>query len=324
MRAYSELFATVEEALGKLRYDRKPAELYEPIGYMLSLGGKRLRPVLVLMAADLFGQDVMKALPAALAIEVFHNFTLVHDDIMDNAAIRRGQPTVYKKWDQTVAILSGDLMMIKAIDLLCETETTDLKSLIAVFNKSAADVCEGQQLDMNFESRQDVSVEEYTEMISLKTAALLGASLKIGAMVANAPAEDAAHLYEFGKCIGIAFQVQDDILDTFGEGEKVGKKIGGDIAANKKTLLYLHALERADADTSAQLKTLYSTKPEDEQAKVDAVLSIFNRLQILPHAEQLKAQYMEEAFRHLEQVHIAEERKAVLKKVAADLMQRVS
>ncbi len=324
MNTYKELFSLVEQKIQQLNFDKQPKELYEPISYMLSLGGKRLRPVLVLMAADLFDGDVNKAIDAALAVEVFHNFTLVHDDIMDNSDIRRGQPTVHKKWDQTVAILSGDLMMIKATDLLCETETSNLKKLISIFNKAGAEVCEGQQIDMNFEKLNDVSVDEYIDMITLKTAVLLGCSLSLGAAVANANDSDLENIYEFGKCIGIAFQIQDDILDSFGEGEKVGKKIGGDIAANKKTLLLIKAFELADENTKNELQKLIDSTQINVDEKINAVLKIYEKLTVRTESEKLQQQYLTQAFSHLDKINVTADKKEILHNTANDLMQRMS
>ncbi|MEI6595360.1 MAG: polyprenyl synthetase family protein [Bacteroidota bacterium] len=324
MNTYKELYRLIEQKIQQLNFNKQPKELYEPISYMLSLGGKRLRPVLVLMAADLFDGDVNKAIDAALAVEVFHNFTLVHDDIMDNSDIRRGQPTVHKKWDQTVAILSGDLMMIKATDLICETETSSLKKLISIFNKAGAKVCEGQQIDMNFEKRNDVTVDEYIDMITLKTAVLLGCSLNLGAAVANANDSDLENIYEFGKCIGIAFQIQDDILDSFGEGEKVGKKIGGDIAANKKTLLLIKAFELADENTKNELQKLIDSTQINVDEKINAVLDIYEKLTVRTESEKLQQQYLSQAFSHLDKINVAADKKEILRTTANDLMQRMS
>jgi geranylgeranyl diphosphate synthase, type II len=324
MKTYKELYTLIEHNIQQLNFEKQPKELYEPISYMLSLGGKRLRPVLVLMAADLFGKDVNNAIHAALAVEVFHNFTLVHDDIMDKSDIRRGQPTVHKKWDETVAILSGDLMMIKATDLLCETETSNLKKLISIFNKAGAEVCEGQQIDMNFEKRNDVSVDEYLEMITLKTAVLLGCSLNLGAEIANAHSDDAENIYEFGKCIGVAFQIQDDILDSFGEGEKVGKKIGGDIAANKKTLLLIKAFELADSETKNALQQLIDEVPNNVDEKINAVLNIYEKLNVKNEAEKLKEDFLVKAFSHLNKISVDDSRKEILRNTANELMVRMS
>ncbi|MES2558238.1 MAG: polyprenyl synthetase family protein [Bacteroidota bacterium] len=322
MKTYKDFYTVIEQRIASLSFDGNPRELYDPLAYMLSLGGKRLRPVLVMMACDLFGSDTDEAIPAALAVEIFHNFTLVHDDIMDKAAIRRGKPTVHTKWNETVGILSGDMMMIKAIQLLCETKTTRLKELLEVFNATAVEVCEGQQIDMNFETRSDVSVDEYIHMITLKTAVLLGASLKLGALVANAPDEQANHLYNFGKNIGIAFQIQDDLLDSFGEGDKVGKKIGGDIAANKKTLLLIKAIELADATTREKLDQLLLSTSEAD--KITGVLSIYKQLKVKAIANQLKADYLEKAFAALAGLAVNESNKEALKATAIDLMERMS
>lgn len=324
MKTYKELYSLVESHINQLKFDGQPRELYDPISYMLALGGKRLRPVLVLMANDLFGKSPEHAMNAALAVEVFHNFTLVHDDIMDKADIRRGQPTVHKKWNETVGILSGDLMMIKATQLLCETKSEQLFQMLNLFNQTAIEVCEGQQIDMNFEQRTDVSVQEYVEMISLKTAVLLGCSLQLGAMAAGASAKDAAAIYAFGKKLGIAFQIQDDILDSFGEGAKVGKKIGGDIAANKKTLLLITAMEKATGETRNRLKQLIESTPVDEQSKINEVLGIFNQLQVKAAADVLKEHYLVSAFADLETIDVEPLRKTVLKSTALELMERMS
>lgn len=323
MKTYQEHFTSVETYIRNLKYPSSPANLYEPVSYMLSLGGKRIRPVLVMMADDMFGGTGEHAIHAAVAVEMFHNFTLVHDDIMDKAPLRRGQATVHEKWNQTVAILSGDLMMVKATELLCNSESDRLKELLTVFNKAATEVCEGQQIDMDFESRDDVSVEEYLQMITLKTAVLLGASLELGALVAGASKEDAAHLYAFGKNIGIAFQIQDDMLDSFGDGDQVGKKIGGDIAANKKTLLLIEALKLADETTLVSLQQ-WLRKENSSNDKVDAVLGIYEKLGVRAEAERLKQHYLQEAFLHLDAVAVPDERKTVLRSTAEGLMQRTS
>lgn len=321
MKTYKELYALIERGIANISYTQQPQELYKPIEYIMQLGGKRLRPVLTLMANEMFGGESQKAIKAALAIEMFHNFTLVHDDIMDNADIRRGQPTVHIKWNQTIAILSGDLMMIKATDLLCETETNDLRTLISVFNKTAAEVCEGQQWDMNFETQNNVTEQDYLKMITLKTAVLLGCALKVGALIGGANTNDANHLYEFGKNIGIAFQLQDDILDSFGEGDKVGKKIGGDIAANKKTILLIEALNSATGDDKDELYYWLGAKSEE---KIEAVLKLYAKYKVRDKAEQLKEQYLQLAFEHLKQISIPNENKLLLKQTAIDLMERMS
>ncbi len=321
MKTYKEIYALIEQEIANIVYAQQPEELYKPIEYIMSLGGKRLRPLLTLMACDMFGGQSQKAIKAALAIEMFHNFTLVHDDIMDNADIRRGQPTVHIKWNQTIAILSGDLMMIKATDLLCETETNDLRTLISVFNKTAAEVCEGQQWDMNFETQNNVTEKDYLMMITLKTAVLLGCALKVGALIGGANTNDANHLYEFGKNIGIAFQLQDDILDSFGEGDKVGKKIGGDISANKKTILLIEALNSATGDDKDELYYWLGAKSDE---KIEAVLNLYSKYKVRDKAEQLKEQHLQLAFEHLKQVSIPTEKTLLIKQTAIDLMERMS
>jgi geranylgeranyl diphosphate synthase type II len=322
MKKYTELYKLISSEIESTSYGQSPAELYEPISYMMALGGKRLRPVLVLMACQLFDSNVSNAINAAHAIEVFHNFTLVHDDIMDNAPLRRGQQTVYTKWNMPIAILSGDLMMIKATQLLCETETNELKALLDMFNKTAIEVCEGQQIDMNFEARNDVTHEEYIQMISLKTSVLLAASLHIGAKIGGASNEDAKYIYDFGKNIGIAFQIQDDILDSFGEGVKVGKKIGGDIASNKKTLLLIELLSACHKDDRALLEKLINET--NEEAKIMGVLELYKKYQVKEFAEAEKSKYLNLAFQSLDKVKSNVEAKKLLSDTANELMTRMS
>ncbi|MBC7382137.1 MAG: polyprenyl synthetase family protein [Bacteroidia bacterium] len=322
MKNYSELLKIINDKIAVTSYGSNPKNLYDPINYMMELGGKRLRPVLTLMACDLFDTNIVQALDAALAIEVFHNFTLVHDDIMDNAPIRRGKETVYKKWSMPIAILSGDLMLIKAIDLLALTTATPLLPILQVFNKVAANVCEGQQIDMNFEERDDVSFQEYIEMIALKTAVLLGGALKIGALIGGAVKEDADNLYNFGKNIGIAFQIQDDILDSFGEGKQVGKRIGGDIASNKKTLLLIELMEVVHKDDKILLKSILNNANPDN--KINEVLKLYEKYQIKQFAEQKKQEYLKTAFEHLKLVQTESERKKILEHTALELMNRMS
>jgi len=252
----SQYQSLIEKELAVLKLPEEPKKLYEPIRYTLSLGGKRMRPVLLLLGCDLFDGNIEKAISAALAVELFHNFTLMHDDIMDNAPLRRNQPTTHQKWNKNVAILSGDLMLVKAYELLNSCETENLSGILNVFNEAATKVCEGQQMDMDFEEKETIFIDEYIKMISLKTAALLAGSLKIGAILGGASADDSRKLQEFGKHIGIAFQLQDDLLDVFGNPEKFGKTVGGDIIANKKTFLFLKAFELADALQKRTLQNL--------------------------------------------------------------------
>lgn len=265
-----------------LDFGDRPAELYEPLHYILSLGGKRLRPMLALMAANLYTEDYEKALKPALAIEVFHNFSLIHDDIMDQAPVRRGQPTVHTKWDTPTAILSGDVALVEAYKLIMQVPAELKDKAFDLFSQTAKEVCEGQQIDMLFEKREQVSVSEYMEMIRLKTAVLLGFSLQIGALIGGASDEEAKKLRSFGEEIGIAFQVKDDYLDAYGTAEKVGKAIGGDIVVNKKTFLYTKALEIADEKTATELLNLYSSNSE---SKVMDVMAIYDRLKIAEETE---------------------------------------
>ena len=248
----------IESTLVSIFEGKEPYNLYEPIRYVLSIGGKRLRPTFALMACDLFGGNVNDAVYPACALEVYHNFTLLHDDIMDNADMRRGKPTVHKKWNENTAILSGDVMLSQAYEVMCRAEHSLLPSLLSVFNQTTIEVCEGQQYDMDFESRNDVSADEYIAMIRLKTAVLLAASLKIGAICAKASAKDADLIYEFGINVGLAFQLKDDWLDVYGDVKKFGKKIGGDICCNKKTYLLITALEKASGDTKISLTDWFS------------------------------------------------------------------
>lgn len=323
MELYKELLSTVNSYIQQHPFTGQPAQLYDPINYMMQLGGKRVRPVLTLMGCKLFGGDTEKALPVAVAVEVFHNFTLVHDDIMDKAPIRRGQPTVHIKWNPDTAILSGDLMMIKSMEMFQHLDGETLKRCLPHFLTTAAEVCEGQQIDMNFETADKVSVEEYLHMIELKTAVLLACSLKLGAYVAGSSEDDARHLYNFGKHIGIAFQLQDDILDAFGDTAEVGKQKGGDIIANKKTYLLIKALEQAKGEQKTMLHDWLNQNSFNESEKVTAVLDIFNQLDVKAQAEAEMKNHLDLAHQHLNSVGAAEESKNMLAAFAAMLQQRV-
>lgn len=306
MQSLDNLATTFQNYLDKHYFDGQPTALYEPVNYILSLGGKRLRPLLALMGCDAFGQDFKQALPVAMAVEVFHNFTLLHDDIMDAAPLRRGKPTVHTKFGTNVGILSGDVMMIYAYKFLHQLENKDLlPSIYEIFNKMAIEVCEGQQMDMDFESRQDVSLPEYVRMIEFKTSVLLAAALQMGALVGGATAADAHHLAEFGRHTGIAFQIQDDILDTFGDAAKFGKKVGGDIVQNKKTFLVLKTLEIAPPSVGADLRD-WLTQTTDNQLheaqKIAAVRAIFETSAARTHAENAMREHLNTAFSHLEAI----------------------
>ena len=310
------------EYLEKYSTLKEPQNLYQPIEYILNLGGKRLRPVLTLMTTDIFGEDYKKGLDAALAIEVFHNFSLIHDDIMDDAPIRRGQETVHEKWDLNTGILSGDAMLIMAYQLFENYENEVFKNLAKLFSKTALEVCEGQQYDIDFETRDDVTIPEYLKMIEYKTAVLVGAAMKMGAIVAKASNEDQNSIYEFGKNLGIAFQLQDDYLDAFGDSETFGKQIGGDIIENKKTYLYLKALEFSNDDDKLQLLDLFSISPKDNTDKIETVKQLFVSSGSSDETKKAIAEYTNKAFSVLETINISGDKKAVLKQFGEQLMKR--
>ncbi|WP_183574686.1 polyprenyl synthetase family protein [Mucilaginibacter sp. X5P1] len=322
MNKLSDLQQMISDAVNELTYPEHPGQLYEPISYILSLGGKRMRPALLLMACELFGGDVTKAISPALAIEVFHNFTLMHDDIMDNAPLRRGKTTVHEKWNQNVGILSGDVMLIEGYKLMMQVDNSILRQVLDIFNETAVGVCEGQQIDMEFEQQHDVRIDEYINMIRLKTAVVLGGALRIGALIGGAPAKDAALLSTFGEQLGIAFQLQDDILDVYGDPEKFGKLVGGDIISNKKTYLLIKALELAKGEDAAELNNLISATKFDNTEKVAAVTRIYNSLQIRQYAEEAMQTYADNAFEALEQINLPEDHKQYLHHFADGLLVR--
>jgi geranylgeranyl diphosphate synthase type II len=296
-----KLLEKINQRVASLKIPAEPAQLYNPVKYTLSLGGKKMRPLLTLLGYSLFKKNYARALDAAVALEMFHNFTLLHDDIMDKAPLRRGKPTVWQRWGSSTAILSGDAMLILAYELLADYEPVVLKKILPIFNKTALKVCEGQQLDMDFESAKNVSIEDYLYMIELKTAVLLGAALQIGATIAGAKEKDAELLYAFGKNTGIVFQLQDDILDVFGEAEKVGKQTGGDIISNKKTFLLLKAFELADKKTAAKLQLLMNEK--NEKKKVEGVKEIYRQLDVKKLAEKEMQKFYKKALSSLEKVN---------------------
>ncbi len=301
---------------------KEPKNLYEPISYILNLGGKRLRPVLVLMSAEIFDAPYQKALNAALAIEVFHNFSLVHDDIMDAAPIRRGKATVHEKWDLNTGILSGDAMLINAYQLFEHYEGSIFKELAQLFTKTAIQVCEGQQYDIDFESREDVEIEDYLKMIEYKTAVLVGASLQMGAIVAGASEDCKRSVYQYGRLLGIAFQLQDDYLDAFGNPDTFGKQVGGDIIENKKTFLYLKALENSERNEASNLEHLYSISPVDATGKIEAVKLIFEHSGAAELTRAEIKKYTKEAFAILDNIEIPEEKKSLLRSFGSSLMER--
>ena len=322
MKDLRELQHIISEAVERLELPDAPVELYEPVRYILSLGGKRMRPALLLMASDLFGGDITAALSPALAIEVFHNFTLVHDDIMDNAPLRRGKATLHERWGRNAGILSGDVMLVLAYQLIAKAESRLLGPVLEVFSKTAVGVCEGQQLDMDFEKRATVHIDEYLEMIRLKTSVLLGGALKIGALLGGASQQDAEHLYSFGEHLGIAFQLQDDILDVYGDPEKFGKQVGGDIMANKKTFLLIKALELADWGQASELKDWLGPDNANSDEKVNAITQLYNDLKVREYAEREMETHAEKAFKALDEISLPPQHKQYLKNFADGLLVR--
>ena len=319
MHSFDELSKQFKEKFEISHFPKEPATLYAPNDYFLSIGGKRVRPVMCLMGNELFGDMSTDAWHVATAIELFHNFTLIHDDIMDKAPLRRGMPTVHEKYDGSTALLAGDVMLVRAYDYLNKIKTEYLHAILHLFNKTATEVCEGQQLDMDFEKKDEVSMEAYLHMIELKTSVSLAASLQSGAILGGAGDGNQHHLYEFGRNLGIAFQVQDDYLDAFGDPKKFGKKIGGDIIANKKTFLMIQAMEIATGATKNELKTLLLTNPAD---KVERVREIFKACGVDNWAVELKDKYVNTAFQHLEDIAVMNARKQPLKELATFLVQR--
>lgn len=322
--AYSaeELRHIFESELGSISYPNEPKLLYNPIEYALSQGGKRLRPVLLLLTNQIFGGAIEKAMPAALAIEIFHNFTLVHDDIMDAAPLRRNVPTVYKKWNQNVGILSGDTMFAQSSLLLAKIEPSLLPEIIELFFKTAIEVCEGQQYDMDFESQEEVSLETYMEMIRLKTAVLLATSLKTGAILAKAPVSESEKLYTFGIHIGLAFQIMDDLLDVFSDQELFGKQTGNDIVTNKKTWLYLKAYDLADEATKAKLDNAFGLSNQFAKVKVETVTELYNSLGIKELAYQEISNHYLKAEKVFESIDLPDETKEPLKKITLAMAKR--
>lgn len=322
MLTATEIQEKVNAYIASLPYERKPKSLYDPIEYVLAAGGKRIRPSFVLMAYNLFHDDVDRILPVATALETYHNYTLLHDDLMDKADMRRGRPTVHKKWDDNTAILSGDTMLVLAYEHLAKSDTKYLKPALDLFTETTLEVSEGQQFDMEFETRNDVAEEEYIEMIRLKTSVLLACALKMGAVVAGASDADANALYAFGEKVGLAFQLQDDLLDVYGDPKVFGKAIGGDITSNKKTFMLINAFNRADAGTRAELERWTTATEFDPAEKIAAVTEIYNRLGIDKLAEQRIKEYFEQSRQHLDELSVSDDRKAVLREYTERMMNR--
>jgi len=316
---YQDFFITYLESQS---INKEPKNLYEPIEYILRLGGKRMRPVLTLMASEVFDTDYKAALPAAMAVEVFHNFSLVHDDIMDDAPLRRGQETVHEKWDLNTGILSGDAMLILAYQYFEQYEPVIFRDLAKLFSKTALEVCEGQQWDVDFERRNDVSIPEYLKMIEYKTAVLVAAAMKMGAIVAKTSAKEAELIYDFGLNLGLAFQLQDDFLDAFGDPKTFGKQVGGDIIENKKTYLYLKAREFSSVEKASELQELFSLQLEDNTEKIETAKSIFNQSGASKATQEAIEMFTLKAFETLEKMDINAEKKDILRAFGKNLMGR--
>ncbi|HAI75854.1 MAG TPA: isoprenyl synthetase [Microscillaceae bacterium] len=322
MHTIQTLKDQIEATIEALQFPSHPVELYDPIRYTMALGGKRIRPLLTLVGYGLYANEVATALKPAVAVEMFHNFTLLHDDIMDQAPLRRGKPTVHHQWNTNIAILSGDVMLVNAYELFDEVPNQHYKQVIQHFNRCAAEVCEGQQWDMNFETLPQVTESQYIEMIRLKTAVLLGFALALGGILGGASAEDITLLRNFGENIGIGFQLKDDLLDVYGEADKFGKQVGGDILANKKTFLLIKALEMATGDTATKLQHWLSQKQFDPQEKVRAIKEIYNNLGIETLTKQKIQSFFDIAFTQFDRIHVSDERKKPLKQLMQDLIER--
>ncbi len=319
MQTFEELSKNFIEKFNTRHFPTEPVSLYEPADYFLGLGGKRIRPVMCLMGNELFDEIVPDAYNLAIAVELFHNFTLIHDDIMDKAPLRRGMPTIHAKYNEPTALLSGDVMLVVAYDYINKITSSRIHQVIHIFNKTAKQVCEGQQLDMDFEKNERVSLTDYLHMIALKTSVLLAASLQMGSILGGAGDGNQGHLYEFGKNLGLAFQIQDDHLDAFGDPAKVGKQTGGDIVSNKKTFLFIKAMEIATDAQRKEMRELIKTNPPD---KVQKMLSIFKACGVDEEAKILKNRYINIAYQHLEDIAVLSSRKEPLKQLAQFLVQR--
>ncbi|NIJ51178.1 polyprenyl synthetase family protein [Dyadobacter arcticus] len=319
----SDRFLEILEAeFDRHSYGENPLELYEPIKYIMALGGKRFRPLMTLLATSIYSEDFSIAIKPAMAVEVFHNFTLMHDDIMDRAPLRRGKPTVHEKWNANTAILSGDVMLIRAYDLLLDVPKEKLRQVLLRFNQTAAEVCEGQQLDMNFETRQNVTEEEYLEMIRLKTSVLLGFALELGGILGGADAESIQMLYSAGENMGIGFQLKDDLLDVYGDPSKFGKQVGGDIIANKKTFLLIEALSKAEGHLKTELEKWLMLENFNNNEKVEAIRNIYEALDIKAFTEQKINEYFTRGLSNLNELKIENPRKETLLNFVKQLVER--
>lgn len=322
MYTSNELLEIINQYLSKLSYDRKPASLYEPIKYVLDLGGKRIRPILMLLSYNLYKDNPQEILSSACALETYHNYTLLHDDLMDEAPLRRGQQTVHMKWNANQAILSGDSMLVLAYERWAKCDTKHLEAVLSLFTETALQIGEGQQYDMEFEMRNDVAVEEYIEMIRLKTSVLLACATKMGAILADATQEDAENLYKFGEQIGLAFQLQDDYLDVYGDAKVFGKKIGGDIVSNKKTYMLITAFNQANTGQRAELENWINKKDFNTEEKIVAITRLYNEIGIDKLAKEKMNFYYEQGKNFLDAVKLPDERKEALAEYAAKMMKR--
>ena len=320
--SFAALLDKVNAHIETLDYAHEPMNLYEPVKYILSLGGKRIRPAMMLMAYNMYRDDVERILDPALALEIYHNFTLLHDDLMDNADVRRGKATVHKRWDANTAILSGDVMLSLADVYMSRVDDACFREVMSTFHKTSIEIAEGQQYDMDFETRSDVSETEYIEMIRLKTSVLLACALKIGAVLGGASKEDAQHLYRLGECIGLAFQLRDDYLDVYGDPKVFGKKIGGDILCNKKTYLYINALRLANKEQRAVLDYWASATDINPEEKIAAVTDIYNKVGLPEMSRAIEEHYYTLAKAELEMLSVSEEQKSVLRQFMGMLMER--
>lgn len=318
----NEILSSINDYLANMPYDRKPESLYEPIKYVLSMGGKRIRPTLMMLAYNLYHDDPKSILPIACALETYHNYTLLHDDLMDNADMRRGHATVHRKWDANTAILSGDTMLVLAYQRLAQCSDAKLRPLLDLFTETALEIGEGQQYDMDFETRNNVTEQEYIEMIRLKTSVLLACALKIGAILADAPQDDADALYCFGEKVGLAFQLQDDWLDVYGDPQVFGKNTGGDIVSNKKTYMLIQAFNHADNKTREELLGWVNAKEFNRQEKINAVTAIYNKLGIDKMALSRINSYFDQALTYLDKVSVTQNKKSELKSYTYKLMER--
>lgn len=320
--SFNDILNKINKEIGELKFNYHPKSLFEPIEYILEIGGKRVRPVFAVMGYNLYKDDIEKAMPIAFGIEIFHNFTLLHDDLMDRASTRRGKPTVHIKWTDNTAVLSGDAMVIESYKEIAKTDPKYLPQILSLFSKMATEICCGQQLDMEFEQRLDVSLSEYIEMIRLKTAVLLGCALKCGAIAAGANEVDADNLYNFGINIGLAFQIMDDLLDVYGDEASFGKKIGGDILCNKKTFLLINALQHNDAKD--KLMKWIDAKEFDAQEKIKAVTEIYNEIDLKKTSQEIIRAYYEKGISYLDLVSVDYDKKSELRKLAESLLTRNS